>query len=318
MSLKFKGIKKQLGDFSFDVDIELEGGMLISLLGPSGCGKTTALRIIAGFHHPDTGSIYLEGEDITDVLPRRRNIGLVFQNYALFPHLSVGENIAYGLRTRKWEGIAIRKRVDELLEMVQLTGYGKRRIQELSGGEQQRVALARALAPKPRLLLLDEPLSALDAKLRRELRREIRILQQELGITTIYVTHDQEEALAISDHVVLMKGGRVEQTGRPEELYTDPVSPFSGGFIGISNLLLLSSEAEEKRWMFFRPEDIGTGEGRTFRGKIREIEFYGSFYQALVKTSEGLIKVNFPINHPHKVSDEITFSVPEENLKILK
>ncbi len=219
------------------VDLDVRRGSFVSLLGPSGCGKTTTLRMIAGFESPTDGRIRIDGRDVTGIAPDRRDIGMVFQSYALFPNMSVADNIGFGLRIRHVERAIIRRRVAELLELVHLDGMGGRFPWQLSGGMQQRVALARALAPEPQLLLLDEPLSALDARIRVALRQEIRSLQRQLGITTVYVTHDQEEALSLSDVVVVMNEGRVEQVGSPMDIYGSPVSPFVATFVGTLNVL---------------------------------------------------------------------------------
>jgi putative spermidine/putrescine transport system ATP-binding protein len=219
------------------IQIELDAGEFLSLLGPSGCGKTTALRLVAGFDRPDSGSIVVDGKDITRMSPNRRDMGMVFQAYSLFPNLTAEQNVEFGLRIRKNKRGARRKRVAELLELVGLGHAGKRYPHQLSGGMQQRVALARALAIEPRVLLLDEPLSALDAKVRVQLREEIRRIQTQLGITALYVTHDQEEALSISDHVAVMWSGRIEQMGTPSEMYRAPATPFVAEFIGTMNRL---------------------------------------------------------------------------------
>src|SRR6202795_209651 len=215
----------------------MPGGEFFSFLGPSGCGKTTTLRMIAGFEQPTAGTITIGGTDITHRPPNRRNIGMVFQSYALFPNMSVADNIGFGLKVRKRPKDQIRKRVGELLEMINLPNKGDRYPWQLSGGQQQRVALARALAIEPQVLLLDEPLSALDAKIRVALRTEIRSIQRQLGITTVYVTHDQEEALSLSDRVVVMSEGRVEQIGAPADIYNFPATPFVASFVGTLNLL---------------------------------------------------------------------------------
>src|SRR5581483_8937474 len=209
----------------------------LSLLGPSGCGNTTALRLVAGFDRPDEGRIVVDGRDITGVAPNKRDMGMVFQAYSLFPNMTAAQNVEFGLKIRGKDRTDRRKRVDDLLELVGLGHAGDRYPHQLSGGMQQRVALARALAIEPRVLLLDEPLSALDAKVRVQLREEIRRIQLELGITTLYVTHDQEEALAISDHVAVMYGGVIEQMGTPSEMYTAPKTPFVAEFIGTMNRL---------------------------------------------------------------------------------
>jgi len=219
------------------INVELQQGEFLSLLGPSGCGKTTALRLVAGFDRPDAGSIVVDGKDITRVSPSKRDMGMVFQAYSLFPNMTAAQNVEFGLRIRRQKRNDRRSRVPELLELVGLGDAGTRYPHQLSGGMQQRVALARALAIEPRVLLLDEPLSALDAKVRVQLREEIRRIQLELGITTLYVTHDQEEALAISDHVAVMYGGRIEQMGSPVEMYNTPATPFVAEFIGTMNRL---------------------------------------------------------------------------------
>ncbi len=230
VSKRFSGVAA-VQDFNLDV----EKGEFISLLGPSGCGKTTTLRMIAGFERPDEGEIRLDGLNINPITPNKRGIGMVFQGYALFPNLSVYENIAFGLNIARMPKKEIEENVQELLSLVRLKEMSDRYPYQLSGGQQQRVALARALAIKPRVLLLDEPLSALDAVVRVALREEIRRIQLELGITTVYVTHDQEEALSMSDRVVIMKDGLIEQIGKPDEIYHQPVSLFVASFIGTAN-----------------------------------------------------------------------------------
>ena len=219
------------------IDLALEQGEFVSLLGPSGCGKTTALRLVAGFDHPTSGTIVVDGTDLTRTPPNRRDIGMVFQSYSLFPNMTARQNVEFGLRVRRQGRSDRGDRVGELLELVGLGHAGGRYPHQLSGGMQQRVALARALAIKPRMLLLDEPLSALDAKVRVQLREEIRRIQLELGITTLYVTHDQEEALSVSDRVAVLSGGRIEQVGTPSEMYTAPATPFVAEFIGTMNRL---------------------------------------------------------------------------------
>ncbi|NJL40112.1 MAG: ABC transporter ATP-binding protein [Leptolyngbyaceae cyanobacterium SM1_4_3] len=218
-----------------DVTLQVQAGEFISLLGPSGCGKTTILRMIAGFERPTGGAIRLESQDITQVPASQRDMGMVFQSYSLFPHMTASQNIAFGLRVKRLPKPKQRQRVAEMLELVGLGNMGDRYPHQLSGGQQQRVALARALAIAPRMLLLDEPLSALDAKVRLQLRNEIRRIQQQLGITTLFVTHDQEEALSISDRVIVMSQGRIEQKGTPEEIYLTPSTPFTASFIGAMN-----------------------------------------------------------------------------------
>jgi iron(III) transport system ATP-binding protein len=220
-----------------DVSLDVQPGEFLTLLGPSGCGKTTTLRMIAGFEHPDAGRVFIGGEDVTDLMANRRNVGFVFQNYALFPHLSVFENVAYGLRVQGKDGPEITRAVTEVLALVGLPGYERQFPNQLSGGEQQRVALARAIVIRPRVLLFDEPLSNLDAQLRVHMRHEIRELQQALSITAVYVTHDQEEAMAVSDRIAVMSRGTVVQEGTAEDLYHRPASEFVAQFIGRVNLV---------------------------------------------------------------------------------
>jgi len=227
------------------INLRIETGEFFSLLGPSGCGKTTTLRMIGGFEAPTGGSIELRGRDVTNDPPDRRPVNMVFQNYALFPHLNVGDNIAFGLRRKNIDKAQIRQRVHEALELVHLTGYEKRRPNQLSGGQQQRVALARALVNRPNVLLLDEPLGALDLKLRKALQIELKRVQAEVGITFVYVTHDQEEALTMSDRIAVMSHGQVEQLGTPEELYERPRTRFVADFIGTTNLLTGAVEAAD-------------------------------------------------------------------------
>ena len=219
------------------VSLEIHSGEFFSLLGPSGCGKTTTLRMIGGFELPTGGRILLRGQDVTDAPPDKRPVNMVFQNYALFPHLDVGDNVAFGLKRKSVAKPEIARRVGDALELVNLTGYERRKPNQLSGGQQQRVALARALVNEPNVLLLDEPLGALDLKLRRRLQVELKRIQTEVGITFVYVTHDQEEALTMSDRIAVMHAGRVEQLGTPEELYERPTSRFVADFIGTTNLL---------------------------------------------------------------------------------
>ncbi|MFF3443716.1 ABC transporter ATP-binding protein [Streptosporangium sp. NPDC002721] len=219
------------------VTLSIAEGEFFSLLGPSGCGKTTTMRMIAGFEDPSRGTVRLLGQDVTDVPPNKRDVNMVFQSYALFPHMNVWENVAFGLRRKKVADTEIKRRVGEILEIVDLTGREKRRPREMSGGQQQRVALARALVNKPRALLLDEPLGALDLKLRQAMQIELKRIQREVGITFVYVTHDQSEALTMSDRIAVMNDGLVEQLGTPREIYERPSTAFVAGFIGTSNLL---------------------------------------------------------------------------------
>jgi sulfate/thiosulfate transport system ATP-binding protein len=242
LSIEIRKVSKQFGDFHAlrDVSLDIESGELVALLGPSGCGKTTLLRIIAGLESADTGSILFSGEDTTDVHVRDRQVGFVFQHYALFRHMTVFENVAFGLRVKprsqRPSEEKIKQKVHELLGLVQLDWLADRFPSQLSGGQRQRIALARALAVEPKVLLLDEPFGALDAKVRKELRRWLRRLHDELHVTSIFVTHDQEEALEVADRVVLMNSGRVEQVGSPQEVWDHPASPFVYGFLGDVNL----------------------------------------------------------------------------------
>jgi spermidine/putrescine transport system ATP-binding protein len=238
-AIRFEAVTKRFGEtVAVDaLDLQVEKGEFFSLLGPSGCGKTTTLRMVAGFEQPSRGHIYLDGEPVEAVPPYRRNVNTVFQSYALFEHLSVEDNVAFGLKRRKVASDEVRSRVAEALELVELHGREKSRPRELSGGQKQRVALARALVNRPSVLLLDEPLGALDLKLRKQMQVELKGIQREVGITFLYVTHDQEEALAMSDRIAVMEDGEVKQCGTPEEVYEQPSGPFVAGFIGISNLL---------------------------------------------------------------------------------
>jgi putative spermidine/putrescine transport system ATP-binding protein len=240
--LSLSNVSKRFGDFIAvsDFNLEVERGEFVSFLGPSGCGKTTTLRMIAGFEIPSTGKVSIDNVDITNKAPSQRNVGMVFQAYALFPNMTVAQNIGFGLRIRKEPENAVKKRVSEMLALINLEKKGDSYPYQLSGGQQQRVALARALAIRPEVLLLDEPLSALDAKIRVSLRAEIRAIQRELGITAIYVTHDQEEALSISDRIVVMREGEMEQVGTPFEIYNFPQTAFVASFVGTLN----SSDAE--------------------------------------------------------------------------
>ncbi len=219
------------------ISLEVAQGEILCLLGPSGCGKTTLLRIIAGLEQPDSGRVLFQGRDVTPIPSHRRGVGLMFQDYVLFPHMTVGENIAFGLKMQGWSRRAIKERVQELLQLIAMPGYANRRVYELSGGQQQRVALARSLAPSPQLLMLDEPLGALDRTLRDQLLLELRDILKRLGQTAIYVTHDQVEAFAVADRVALMRAGRIEQIDTPEALYLRPATPFVARFLGMTNLL---------------------------------------------------------------------------------
>lgn len=240
VSLELKEIKKSFteGEAVLDnISLEISKGEFITLLGSSGCGKTTTLRIIAGLEQPDAGSVWLDGREVTGLEPNQRDVNTVFQNYALFPHMNVAENIGYGLKLKKVPKSEIRKKVSQMLELVQLEGYEKRKPSELSGGQKQRVAIARALVNNPKVLLLDEPLGALDLQLRRAMQIELKHLQKKLGITFIYITHDQEEAINMSDRIAVMRDGRIEQIGTPDEIYNHPKTSYVATFVGNANIL---------------------------------------------------------------------------------
>src|SRR4051794_27469532 len=263
--IRLAGVRKTYGDVTAvdGVALEIRRGEFFTLLGPSGSGKTTCLRMIAGFERPDEGRIELAGEDVSRLPPAERDVNTVFQDYALFPHMSVGANVAYGLKVKKVARAERTQRVDEALKMVRLDGYAERRPSQLSGGQRQRVALARALVNRPRVLLLDEPLGALDLKLRQQLQVELKRIQSEVGITFVYVTHDQDEALTMSDRIAVMDGGHVLQVGSPRDVYEEPGSRFVAGFVGVSNLLELPVERSSGGVLTLRlgPEDSISGEG---------------------------------------------------------
>jgi spermidine/putrescine transport system ATP-binding protein len=305
-AIQFRGVTKRFGDTVAvrGLDLEVRAGEFFSLLGPSGCGKTTTLRMVAGFEQPSEGSIYLEGEPVETVPPYRRNVNTVFQSYALFEHLSVHDNVAFGLKRRKVASGEIRERVAEALELVELRGRERSKPRELSGGQKQRVALARALVNKPAVLLLDEPLGALDLKLRKQMQVELKGIQREVGITFLYVTHDQEEALAMSDRIAVMEDGEVRQCGSPEEVYEHPTEPFVAGFIGISNLLPQPDGSQ----VAIRPEKVWLGEledGMVSReGVIVERVYVGTTTQVIVELSPGVRLVALEQNTARARSDD--------------
>ena len=296
------------------LSLSVEPGEFVALLGPSGCGKTTALRSIAGLETIDSGTISIDGEDVTDRPTSKRDLGMVFQSYSLFPHLTAGENVEFGLRMRKVGGVERRTRAAEAMAMVGLDGHLDRYAHELSGGQQQRVALARALVTEPRVLLLDEPLSALDAKVRVQLREEIRRIQTKLGITTFFVTHDQEEALAVADRVAVMQAGNIEQIGTPEELYREPQTPFVAEFIGLSNRLegvvtagevtvlghtlplLHRNTADGPVRVLLRPEDVELASSG-LPGTVISSSFLGSLRRTSVLLADDttIISVQHPV-----------------------
>jgi putative spermidine/putrescine transport system ATP-binding protein len=320
--LQLAGVRKAYGANAVvkSFDLEVAQGELVTFLGPSGCGKTTTLRMIAGFETPTSGEILIEGREITGLRANKRNIGMVFQAYALFPNMTVAENVGFGLKVAGRAPAEIRSRVDELLEMIQLPHLRGRYPYQLSGGQQQRVSLARALAPSPRILLLDEPLSALDARIRVSLREEIRALQRKLGITTIFVTHDQEEALSMSDRVVVMNDGMIEQVGAPFEIYNQPSTRFVASFIGTLNVFngrvvepgsgaldldgqpifaargLEDANIGDIRALALRPEalHIGAGEaGRnTVNGVIEDVAFLGAVVRVRIRVGANVLLVD--------------------------
>jgi putative spermidine/putrescine transport system ATP-binding protein len=293
------------------LDLDIAAGETLVLLGPSGCGKTTLLRIIAGLEAPDAGGRVLFGsEDVTPQPIERRNVGMVFQSYALFPNMSVAENIGYGLRIRNDSNR--KSKVEELLSLVQLEGYGERRIDQLSGGQRQRVALARALAVRPRALLLDEPLTALDAKLREQLRADIDRLLRSLSITSVYVTHDQSEAMALGDRIAVMEAGQIVQIGTPREIYYKPRTAFVADFIGTMNRMRLNGGAAES---LFRPEDtqiVPAGQGQ-FSGKLVSVFFLGDHTRLMVDCGASqLLTVETTERREFAAGETLHFSVPAD------
>jgi putative spermidine/putrescine transport system ATP-binding protein len=343
--LSIRNVKKSFGQATVvqDFNLDIGRGEFVSFLGPSGCGKTTVLRIVAGFEDPTSGSIVVGGKDVTRLKPNQRNIGMVFQAYALFPNLTVAQNVGFGLKVAGMPKAEADARVKEMLDIIKLPidQYGGRYPYQLSGGQQQRVALARALAPKPKLLLLDEPLSALDAKVRVSLREEIRSIQQKLGITTIFVTHDQEEALSISDRIAVMYGGRAEQVGTPFEIYNRPATRFVANFVGTLNVLegtvsdaaagtvrvasqelslkgkLNGSRTGEALSLALRPEAIALGRNpnhdASLTGQIADVHFLGSVIRVRVGVGGGIVSLdtfNNPSTPPPAVGEpaEISFS----------
>jgi putative spermidine/putrescine transport system ATP-binding protein len=349
--LDLTGVQKYFGTVAAveDFNLHAERGEFVSFLGPSGCGKTTTLRMIAGFEQPTAGQIVVNGTDITHRAPNQRNVGMVFQSYALFPNMSVADNIGFGLKVKRRPKEEIRRRVDELLGLIHLPDKGARFPYQLSGGQQQRVALARALAIEPQVLLLDEPLSALDAKIRVALRHEIRSIQRQLGITTVYVTHDQEEALSLSDRVVVMSDGRIEQIGTPSEIYNFPATPFVASFVGTLNLLncrvvdapegRLNLEGQEIRSALpittarsgdtvsvaLRPESISLGDAadgmNQLRGTIDEVSFLGSIVRIRMRFPSGttisLDTFNDPSLRTPPHGEAVTVNFPPEACLVL-
>jgi spermidine/putrescine transport system ATP-binding protein len=322
--VRLDGVTKRFDDVVAvdDISLEIEHGGFFALLGPSGCGKTTTLRMIGGFEEPTGGTIYLGDEDVTGRPPYRRDVNTVFQSYALFPHLTIFENVAFGLRRRGVRGQDVRGRVTEILRLVGLSGMERRKPRQLSGGQQQRVALARALVNKPRVLLLDEPLGALDLKLRKQMQLELKAIQHDVGITFIHVTHDQEEAMTMADRIAIMNAGRIEQLGAPTELYERPETAFVAGFLGISNLLAGTvSGADAVRLedgtevhvppqsldgrsgrvaVGVRPEKIrlGHAEPNRLSGRLLETAYVGVATQYVLETRAGNVSVYVQNSEP--------------------
>jgi spermidine/putrescine transport system ATP-binding protein len=343
------GVSKRFGgvDAVDDVSLEIAEGEFFSLLGPSGCGKTTTLRMVAGFELPDAGRIVMQGKDVTEVRANRRPVNMVFQQYALFPHMSVYDNVAFGLKVKRVPRAEHRGRVHEMLRVVSLEGFDRRRARQLSGGQQQRVALARALVNRPAALLLDEPLGALDVKLRKQMQLELKRIQHELGTTFVYVTHDQEEALAMSDRIAVMNGGRVEQTGSPREIYEHPRTAFVADFIGSLNALDLTIDelvggyavarfGEDERVVVpvdggrrvgeqvrgaVRPERVQLGPvpdgGSRLEGTVAEIVFLGMYTQLHVDTRAGRIVCHRLADEPLEVGSRVTLSWEPEQASLL-
>lgn len=322
-----------------NLNLKVEKGELVSLLGPSGCGKTTTLRVVAGFIEPKSGQFVMDNKDYTKLPVHKRNFGIVFQSYALFPHLNVFDNIAFGLKMRKLSKAEIKKAVDEIIEVVDMKQYASRYPRELSGGQRQRVAIARALVIKPDLLLLDEPLSNLDAKLRLKMRVEIRKLQQRMGITTLFVTHDQEECFSISDRVAVMNKGVIEQFDTPENIYSQPATEFVARFVGFENFIELkpcgdklykanngtsfevesSKKNSETLKATIRPDDIkilekSEGQSNVIGGNIEVRTYLGKAYQYNVNTELGTFVVNGTKDMAYKPGDNINLYLPSNKI----
>ena len=341
--LRLRNVVRHYGGFTAvdGVDLDIAKGELVTLLGPSGCGKTTTLRMVAGFMAPDSGDILFGERRMNDVPPHRRNTAMVFQSYALFPHMTVAENIAFGLKMRKIPAAEQTRRIGEAIDTVSLRGLEARRPGQLSGGQQQRVALARAIVTQPDILLFDEPLSNLDAKLREKVRLEIRELQKRLGVTTLYVTHDQVEALAISDRIVVMNKGRIEQVGAPEALYRSPLTSFVADFLGAANIVSgtaagdhlvtttigrFSVGAERKLGggplkISWRPEDMritapGT-EANIVGARVRGVVFCGSFTELVLDVAGQQLRAQVDTGFRGREGDLLDFAVPADRIRVV-
>ena len=338
--IDLKGVSKDFDGTRVlsNIDLYVRKKEFVTLLGPSGCGKTTTLRIIGGFEYPTEGTVLFEGRDITDLPPYKRRVNTVFQKYALFPHLNVQEHIAFGLKIAKVPRDEIKRRVERMLDLVNLSGYGKRSVDQLSGGQQQRIAIARAFVNEPEVLLLDEPLGALDLKLRKEMQLELKSMQQRLGITFIYVTHDQEEALTMSDTVVVMRDGHILQIGDPKRIYDEPVNAFVADFIGESNILRGTMVRDELVHfsgndfpcvdsgfgenapvdVVVRPEDImlvGEDIGQ-ISGVVKSVLFKGVHYEMMIDTGETVFKVHSTVMQPQ--GSRVGITIVPFNIHIMK
>lgn len=330
-----------------DVSLTINKGEFVTLLGPSGCGKTTTLRLIAGFEFPTSGSIILDEKNVADEPPNKRDMAMVFQSYAVFPHLNVFENIAYGLRVRKFGDSEIKQKIEKVMALVKLTGLENRAPNQISGGQQQRVALARALVVEPKVLLFDEPLSNLDAKLREEMRFEIRDLQKRLGITAIYVTHDQQEALVMSDKIAVMNNGRLMQLGSPEEIYERPQSKFVAEFIGLSDFIsghvesfdakhaqitvggakltvptIAGLQQGHQKLLFIRPNDVefasDAAQENVLSGKVKQATYLGEHMDYRVGVGDGLeLRIQSGSAHRYALGDSVRLHLPVERCHLI-
>ena len=354
--LKVNNLNKSFGKVKAiqDVSFEATEGKVLSLLGPSGCGKTTTLRCIAGFENPDRGDICLDDKKITFVPPEKRGIGMVFQNYALWPHMTVYGNLAFGLQIRKVPKDEITKKIKKVLDMVQLEGYENRYPRQMSGGQQQRIAMARALIFEPEIMLLDEPLSNLDAKLREEMRFEFTELQRRLGITAIYVTHDQAEALVLSDKIVILNQGKIVQSGSPKEIYSNPKNKFVAGFTAVTSFIdgSVDSFIEEKKKVVVKTDDgfiiygfnnnLSIGQRvsvamrmnvikfiqdenksdkntvNIFKGKIIQSSYLGDIIDYKIKVGDWVIRTNSDAKYNFKIGEEVTFCISPEDIIVTR